>query len=205
MKTSAPLLALLMPHLANGFMPFHHQPTTTPTAIPAKSAADDLLSNVQQTGLAVAFSLAMLVAPMNPAFAADFAGKDISGQDFSGQDLAGKDFTSVVAKATRFGGANLEGASFRKANLLQADFTGANLQNSKFEDAVLDGSIFKDVTAQKATFSASILDIKDLENADLTDSLWPSKYCACIQLSVAYYTVVTVVLGLVCLLLVCLF
>ena len=109
------------------------------------------------------------------AQAADFAGQDISGQDFSGQDLSHQDFTGVVAQQTNFRKANLEGAVFRKANLVRADFTGANLRGANLVDAVLDGTDWRDVTAERAVFSATILDIGNLENADLTDSLWPSK------------------------------
>ena len=121
--------------------------------------------------MVVLVSLATSVA----AQAADFAGQDISGQDFSGQDLSHQDFTGVVAQQTNFRKANLEGAVFRKANLVRADFTGANLRGANLVDAVLDGTDWRDVTAERAVFSATILDIGNLENADLTDSLWPSK------------------------------
>ena len=124
--------------------------------------------------------LAMLVAasassPLAAHAAADFAGQDISGQDFSGQDLSNRDFTSANAQQTNFRNANLQGAIFTKANLVRADFTGANLRNAQLMDAILDGSNWKDVTAERAVFSASILDIGTLENADLTETLWPSK------------------------------
>ena len=164
MKTYALLLALLAPHCTDGFAPVH-QPATMPATCSQLSADSNnsidnegsVLRQLQQTGLAVAFSMAIFAAP---AFGADFAGKDISGQDFSGQDLAGKDFSSAIAKGTNFKGANLQGASFQKANLVNCDFTGADLANTNYVDAVLDGSVFKDVTAQKSTWSASILDIK---------------------------------------------
>lgn len=107
--------------------------------------------------------------------AADFAKKDISGMDFSGQDLSNKDFTSAVARNTNFHNANLQGAKFTKADLEKADFSGASLQSADFADAALDGATFKDAVAERAKFSASILDVGDLENVDLTDSLWPSK------------------------------
>lgn len=121
------------------------------------------------------FLLTAAVFSPTLAFAADLAGRDISGQDLSAQDLSQQDFTSIVAKNTNFHNSNLQGAVFRKANLLNADFSGANLRGANFVDAVLDGSSFKDVTAERAVFSASILDIANLENADLTDSIWPSK------------------------------
>lgn len=124
--------------------------------------------------LAVVVSLAS--APSSPALAADFAGKTISGQDFSGQDLSGQNFNKAIAQGTNFRNANLQGANFQFAKLEKADFSGANLQNAKFEDAALDGTIMKDVVAQRASFSKTILDIGDLENADLTQSLWPSTY-----------------------------
>eukprot|EP00977_Amphora_coffeiformis_P017500 scaffold5771_cov171-Amphora_coffeaeformis.AAC.17 len=109
------------------------------------------------------------------ASAADFAKKDISGMDFSGQDLSNKDFTSTIAKNTNFHNANLQGAIFTKANLEKADLSGANVKAANFVDATLDGASFKDAVAERATFSASILDVADLENVDLTDSMWPSK------------------------------
>ena len=122
----------------------------------------------------VALGLVLLTAT-NPAFAADFAGKDLSGRDFSGADLAGKDFTAVVAKGTKFHNSNLQGCTFTKSDLRNADFSGADLRGAHFEGTTLDGSSFKDANAQRAVFSPTILDIADLENVDLTDSIWPSK------------------------------
>ena len=169
-------LLLLTPPLTNAFFTQQPTPVHTPPSSITDNKHENLLKTVQHAGLTLIFSMAMFVAPMDPSSAADFSKKDISGQDFSGQDLAGKDFTSTIAKGTNFQKANLAGANFQKAMLEKADFTGADLQGAKFEDAALDFSIFKDVTAQKATFSSSILDVADFENADLTDSLWPSKF-----------------------------
>lgn len=138
-------------------------------------------AEVKQTGLAIALAGALLLSSTAPAFAADFAKQDISGQDFSGKDLAGKDFTGVIAKNANFHNSNLAGCKFSKANLVRADFSGANVQGATFEDAVLDGSSFKDALAQKAIFSPSILDIGNLENVDLTDSIWPSTWLAITQ------------------------
>ena len=135
---------------------------------------------VQQSPVLVALLAPPLVGMMlfltTPAFAADFANQDISGQDFSGQDLSGKDFSGVIAKSTNFHNSNLQGSKFAKAVLVKADFSGANLKGASFVDSTLDGASFKDAVAQGAIFSPSILDIGDLENVDLTDSLWPSKY-----------------------------
>ena len=127
-----------------------------------------------QTLAATIALLTLLV--VSPCLAVDFAGQTLSGQDFSGQDLSGKDFSTVIAQGTNFRKANLQGANFQAAKLERADFSGANLQDAKFEDAALHGTIMKDVLAQRASFSKTILDIGDLENADLSQSLWPSKY-----------------------------
>ena len=124
---------------------------------------------------AVATALLTFFVSTTAALAADFAKKDISGMDFSGQDLSNKDFTSSIAKNTNFHNANLQGAIFAKANLEKADFSGANVKAATFADATLDGATFKNAVAERATFSASILDVVDLENVDLTDSMWPSK------------------------------
>mmetsp|Transcript_107814 Transcript_107814/g.301901 ORF Transcript_107814/g.301901 Transcript_107814/m.301901 type:complete len:243 (-) Transcript_107814:22-750(-) len=141
-------------------------------------SSNELHNGMQEVAKVVAaMTLALLVLTVSPpAFAADYAGKTISGQDFSGQDLSGRDFNKVIAQGTNFRNANLQGANFQSASLEKADFSGANLQNAKFEDAALDGTIMKDVVAQRASFSKTILDIGDLENADLTQSLWPSQY-----------------------------
>jgi hypothetical protein len=125
------------------------------------------VETVQQTGLA-------LLAP-DAAFAKGQA-IDISGQDFSGQDLSHKDFTGVMAKGTDFHNSNLQGSVFSSANLVNADFSGADLQGANFVDATLDGTKFKNAQAQNAVFGATILDVADMENIDLTSSLWPSKY-----------------------------
>ena len=134
----------------------------------------------QVTSSTLAFSLATLVALSSissiAANAADYSGKDISGQDFSNQQetLVGKDFSKVMASKANFRNANLQGANFQNANLVKADFTGANLQQVNFQDAVLDGAVMKDVIASKTVWGPTILDVADFENADLTDSLWPS-------------------------------
>ena len=165
MKAYPTILALLVPNCTVGFV-LVQKAVTKPTPVVSFKVSEDadernndsgMVRQIYQVGLAVAFSLAVCVAP---AIGADFAGKDISGMDFSGQDLAGKDFSGSIAKGTIFKDANLQGASFQKANLVKSDFTGADLANTNYVDAVLDGTIFKDVTAQKSIWSASILDIK---------------------------------------------
>lgn len=135
----------------------------------------DGLSSSAAVGMIAALLLFSVSLGPSATFAADFAGQDISGRDFSAQDLSQKDFTAVLAKNTNFHNSNLQGATFVKANLVNADFSGADLRGATFVDAVLDGSSLKDARAERAVFSASILDIGNLENADLTDSLWPSK------------------------------
>ena len=132
-------------------------------------------ATLRLVGACLVFSIVAMVAVV-PAFAADYAKKNLSGQDFSGQDLAGLDFTSVVAKNTNFHDCNLRGSIFSKADLQGADFSGANIQEANFVDAKLDGTNFANALGQKATFSASILDVGNFENVDLTDSLWPSTY-----------------------------
>ena len=122
------------------------------------------------------FALLMFGISVSSAFATDFAKKDISGQDLSGQDLSNKDFTSVIAKSTNFAGANLEGSNFEKANLEKANFSGSNLIKVNFVDAKLDNTIFKNAKAQDSRWGVEILDVGDFEGADLTNSIWPSKY-----------------------------
>lgn len=169
MRITHLLLSLSVPLLASSFTPMYQATTRNNVDTHAQ---DNILHTFKQAGLALTFSLLL---SSDVAFAADFP-KDISGGDFSGQDLAGKDFSLVNAKKTNFAGANLQGANFAGANLVKADFSGAQLRKANFDDAILDGTIMKDVTAQYSLFSASILDVGDFENADLTDSIWPSKY-----------------------------
>ena len=180
-KTTSLLVALLVVPLltTTGFTPTHHPHKVYATTDRTANTANSILHTIQQTGLTTALSLTLLLftatTTSHPAWAADFAGKDISGKDFSGQELVGKDFSKANAQTTNFSGANLQGANFAKANLVKADFTGAQLQKANFDDAILDGTILKDVLAQESSFSKTILDIGDLENADMTDALWPSK------------------------------
>lgn len=101
--------------------------------------------------------------------------RDISGQDLSNGNYEQQDFSGVVAVGTNFQKSNLQGCNFNKAILINADLSGADVHGASFKDAVLDGTLMKDVNAVKTIFSASILDVGSLENADLTDSMWPSK------------------------------
>eukprot|EP00527_Entomoneis_sp_CCMP2396_P009034 CAMPEP_0198149672 /NCGR_PEP_ID=MMETSP1443-20131203/47717_1 /TAXON_ID=186043 /ORGANISM="Entomoneis sp., Strain CCMP2396" /LENGTH=207 /DNA_ID=CAMNT_0043814779 /DNA_START=181 /DNA_END=803 /DNA_ORIENTATION=+ len=135
----------------------------------------DLAHQAQKT-IATSMAAACLIfLASSPAWAADFAGKDISGVDYSGQDLSGKDFTGVIAKNTNFHNCNLQDSKFSKANLVKADLSGADVRGANFVGATLDESNFKDVQGQKAIFSNTILDIGVLENIDLTSAIWPSK------------------------------
>jgi branched-subunit amino acid transport protein len=170
----------------HGFVSVVHSSTTPNAAVLPGAASDncnetknqkiqwnDMAEQTLQTAGATLIAMAVTTAPV---WAADsFAKTNISGMDFSGQDLSGKDFTGVVARKTNFHNCNLQGSTFNKAVLENTDFSGANVRQATFVDATLDGASFKDAVAEKATFSASILDIGDLENVDLTDSLWPSK------------------------------
>lgn len=108
------------------------------------------------------------------AFAID-AGRDISGQDWSNGNYEQQNFSGVIAAGTNFKNSNLQGCNFNEAILKNADLSGADIRGASFKDSVFDGTILKDVNAVKTIFSASILDVESLENADLTDSLWPSK------------------------------
>jgi uncharacterized protein YjbI with pentapeptide repeats len=109
------------------------------------------------------------------ASAEDFTGRDISGQNLSNGNYVQQDFSGVKAAGTNFRNSNLQGCNFNKADLSNADLSGSDVRGASFQGSILDGALFKDVLAAKATFSASILDVKTLENADLTDSLWPSQ------------------------------
>ena len=162
------LSALLLPLLVSSFKPLHHNRgikihKTALTEEPAKLR-----------GLALMFSALLVLTPA-PSFAADYANMDVSGQDFSGKSLALKDFSGVIAKHTNFHSSDLQGCNFSNANLVGADFSGTDIRGASFQDSVLDGTTFKNANARKAMFSATILDIRDLENIDLTDSMWPSK------------------------------
>ena len=165
---------LRQPHKTPGFL-LHHRDNHD--AGWGKETTDSIFHQKKISslaGTAATMALAMLLSSA-PSFAADFAKKDISGMDFSGQDLSQKDFTGVIAKNTNFHNSNLEKSNFNKAILANADFSGANVREATFVDATLDGSSFKNALAENSVFSASILDIGDLENVDLTSSLWPSK------------------------------
>ena len=142
----------------------------------SESFVSNLCRDLSARTAAATVALSLLLASSPAAMAADFANRDISGMDFSGQDLRQKDFTGVIARKTNFHNANLEGTKFQKAVLEQADFSGSNVRAANFLDATLDGASFKDALAERAVFSATILDIGDLENIDLTDSMWPSEY-----------------------------
>jgi len=134
---------------------------------------------------AVAFSLSSLLFTASTPQSAQAAEKkkkgkgkvvDISNQDLSGQDLSQKDFQAVVATGTNFTEANLQGAQFQGANLVGAIFVGADLRGANFEDAVLDKASFANANAVEARFGSTILDAGNLENMDLTKSIWPSRY-----------------------------
>jgi len=137
---------------------------------------------MRQQGGAVALSLSSLLLASTPQSAnaaggkAKKAGVDISNQDLSGQDLSNKDFRSAIAQATNFTDANLQGAQFQGANLVGASFVGADIRGANFDEAVLDKASFKDANAAEAKFGSTILDAGNLENIDLTKSIWPSKY-----------------------------
>jgi Pentapeptide repeats (8 copies) len=137
-----------------------------------------LLSSTRS--LLVSFPLVLFVACFVWAFplaasAEDFAGRDISGQNLSSGNYMQQDFSGAKAAGTNFRNSNLQGCNFNKADLSNADLSGADVRGASFQGSILDGTLFKDVLAAKATFSASILDVKTLENADLTDTLWPSQ------------------------------
>mmetsp|Transcript_22275 Transcript_22275/g.24819 ORF Transcript_22275/g.24819 Transcript_22275/m.24819 type:complete len:256 (+) Transcript_22275:175-942(+) len=136
---------------------------------------------------AVAFSLSSLLFTASTPQSAQAADKkkgkgkgkgvvDISNQDLSGQELSQKDFKAVVATGTNFTEANLQGAQFQGANLVGAIFVGADLRGANFEDAVLDKASFANANAVEARFGSTILDAGNLENIDLTKSIWPSRY-----------------------------
>ena len=116
----------------------------------------------------------LMIAPI-VASAEVFAGRDIAGQNLSNGNYVQQDFQGVKAVGTNFRNSNLQGCNFNKADLSNADLTGSDVRGASFQGSILDGAAFKDVLAAKATFSASILDIQTLENADLTDTLWPSQ------------------------------
>jgi len=137
---------------------------------------------LQQQGSTAALSL--LLASSTPQ-SANAAGKDaskkgsglnVSNQDLSGQDLSKKDFRSAIAQGTNFTDANLQGAQFQGADLVGATFVGADIRGANFDKAVLDKTIFRDANAAGSTFGPTLLDAGDLENVDLTNSVWPSKY-----------------------------
>lgn len=160
--------------MADAFMPSHQHENRIQMSATTDCSSwwKQSVETLQKTGAAMAL-ITVLLAP-TPAFAAKVL--DISGQDFSGQDLSKRDFTAAIAKGTDFHNCNLQGSVFSKANLVNADFSGADLRGVSFADAILDGAIMKNAQAQEATFTSSILDIGDMENIDLTNSLWPSKY-----------------------------
>jgi uncharacterized protein YjbI with pentapeptide repeats len=109
------------------------------------------------------------------ALSASAVDRNISGQDWSNGNYEQQDFSGVTAVGTNFKESNLQGCNFNKAILVNADLSGADIRGASFKDSLLDGTLLKDVNAVKTIFSASILDVGSLENADLTDSLWPSK------------------------------
>jgi uncharacterized protein YjbI with pentapeptide repeats len=109
------------------------------------------------------------------ASAVDFIGPDISQQNLSNGNYEHRDFSGITAIGTDFQKSNLQGCNFNKANLMDANLSGADISGATFQGSILDGAILKDVNAIKTIFSESILDVGTFENADLTDSLWPSK------------------------------
>lgn len=172
------LLLLLFVFRASAFLPVLQNPSSTRSRAilelqqqSVKDQHEGLGSLMKQSMIALGF----LLLTSCSSFAADYAGSDLSGQDLSGSNYAGKDFTSVNGKGTNFHNANLQGCIFSKSNLRNADFSGADIRGAHFEDAVLDGVSFKDANAERAFFSATILDVADMENIDLSESIWPSK------------------------------
>ena len=138
---------------------------------------------LRQQGGTVALSLSSFFLASTPQSANAAGGKaaakkgaDVSNQDLSGQDLTNKDFRSAIAKATNFNNATLQGAQFQGADLVGASFVGADIRGANFDQAILDKTSFKDANAAGATFGPTLLDAGDLENIDLTNSIWPSKY-----------------------------
>jgi uncharacterized protein YjbI with pentapeptide repeats len=183
------LFALLVP-LASGFNPLHRNAVLdnrhkAASAVFVKTTAQESENNDKSCwwkksvatsllGLSLIMSTASAISPP-AAFAADYAKMDITGQDFSNGNYEGKDFTGATAKGTNFHNSNLQKARFSKANLVNADFSGADVRGASFIDAEMDGTSLKNANAEESTFSASILDIGNLENADMTHTIWPSK------------------------------
>mmetsp|Transcript_32834 Transcript_32834/g.49527 ORF Transcript_32834/g.49527 Transcript_32834/m.49527 type:complete len:215 (+) Transcript_32834:128-772(+) len=179
MMTKKCLLVLLAtPLLTGAFTQYqlqndHRVPMAIASSNTNSNGWQQSVETIQKTGAAIALMTLLTLAPTTPAWAAKTL--DIAGQDFSGQDYSNRDFTKANAKGANFHNANLQGSIFAGANLVNADFSGADLRGADFADATLDGAIMKDAQAQEAVFSASILDVADMENIDLTKSLWPSK------------------------------
>jgi uncharacterized protein YjbI with pentapeptide repeats len=184
------VFALLVP-LANGFTPLFRNTVLDNNIKAADVTVKTILQERQNNdkelpwwkksvassllGFSLIMSSASAVCPP-PAFAAsDYAKVDITGQDFSNGNYEGIDFTGAIAKGTNFQKSNLQKCRFSKANLDNADFTGADVRGVSFEDSSMDGTSLKNANAQGAYFSPSILDAGDLENVDMTNSVWPSK------------------------------
>ena len=160
--TTRPSQSMLLSKVSPGDIDCNHDWRNNDWFVPTNGIKKILVSSF------VAFILSTSVS------AAD-TNRIISGQDWSNGNYEQQNFSGVVAVGTNFQKSNLQGCNFDKAILINADLTGADIRGASFKDTVLDGTLMKDVNAVKTIFSASILDVGTLENADLTDSLWPSK------------------------------
>jgi len=183
---AAPAVLLLMAMLApvavwRPSAPPRMRGRAQPSVVDMKAGGREATPGGRATRRVVLASLATVglsgVAPARAVSGGgkDFSGSDISNQDFSGQDLGGKEFRGTIATRTNFKGAKLTGSSFFNADLEGSDFSGAKLGGASFEKANLAEVSFKDATMTSSYFSESVLDVKDLSNADFSESLMPVK------------------------------
>ena len=115
---------------------------------------------------------------------ADFCHARISGGLYKA-DAEGADFRWAVLHNLRFAKANLVGADFTAADMENVDFvkarlTGAIFSGSRFEsvrlpNVDLSGQSFAGGTLHGVDLSGARLSGTDLRNADLSNSIWPTR------------------------------
>lgn len=115
---------------------------------------------------------------------ADFRHARISGGLYKA-DAEGADFRWAVLRNLRFAKANLENADFTAADMENVDFvkarlTGVIFSGSRFEsvrlpNVDLSGQSFAGGTLHGVDLSGARLSGTDLRNADLSNSIWPTR------------------------------
>ena len=108
---------------------------------------------------------------ITPAWALDYAQRNLVNSDFSGQDLRDSKFDHANLRSSNFSNANLEGVRFFASNLESANFEGANLRYADLESARLIKVNFTNAVLEGAFATNTLLKGAIIDGADFTDVL----------------------------------